>query len=112
MKDNKHPHHDLIVEWAKDTSKEIMESLDGEDDWIVGIYTVISDEDGLCSFKFKPREFIKGHWYPCVLSKTKFEVLMTFEGSSFVSSPLHATRWSENSFKWIGKSLGAIKFEE
>lgn len=69
MKDNKHPHHDLIVEWSADMSKHIQIDVSAQSSikWAsAGINEVLSDFSGDESFRFKPREFTKGHWYPCI----------------------------------------------
>ena len=103
----KHVHHDLIVEWAKDTSKEVQVDIFGNGEWL---YSSNPRWDVNSKYRFKPREFANGHWYPCIFSKSKCDVMMMFDGVAFVSSPLNATRWSEDDFKWVGKSLGEIKF--
>ena len=111
MKDNKHPHHDLIVEWAKDTSKVVQGRLDG--DWSeCFIGNVTNDRAGSYEFRFKPREFTKGHWYPCVYlgGNESTGYPMVFDGKFFnVSFGTHLN-YIESDFEYIGESLGEINF--
>lgn len=106
MTDNKHPHHDLIVEWAKDTSKQpqIKKLAKWED---CRIHAVISNPSFLA--RFKPREFIKGHWYPC-LDGDYISVKM-WNGSVFTGDSGDTLGFNLDDFTEVGESLGEIKFE-
>lgn len=103
MKNNKHPHHDLIVEWAKDTSK-IVQILNG-DGWCdhrKPSWSIHSE------YRFKPREFVKGYWYPCV----------TMDGDIFIGQwygakigcDLSGKIYEPKELRDIGESLGEINF--
>lgn len=109
MKDKKHPHHDLIVEWAKDTSKTIQGRLNG--DWAeCFIGNVTNDRAGSYEYRFKPREFTKGHWYPC-LNGESMSVNM-WDGEEFLSESGDGDGYifDETDFDEIGESLGVIDF--
>lgn len=106
MKDNKHPHHDLIVEWAKDTSKAVQFEINGY--WYDSLMPTWGPDR---EYRIKPREFTKGHWYPCSKCNGSRFIAM-FNGLSFscfesASSVIIKT----NDMKWVGESLGEIKFE-
>lgn len=106
---NKHPHHDLMAEWIKDTSK-IIQVKKGIDEWAdcnpMSVNWLFN-----CEYRFKPREFVKGHWYPCVDIDGEKRVYY-FNGSLFC---FHAEEegLSERaeSMKYMGESLGEIKFK-
>lgn len=100
MKNNKHPHHDLIVEWAKDTSKAVQ--LKSDDSWCDAR---MPNWDTDKEYRIKPREFIKGHWYPCL--RHELEFICKFNGHSFVVAG--RSGYKENEIT-IGESLGEIKF--
>lgn len=111
MKDNnKHPHHDLIVEWIKDTSK-IIQVKKGVDEWSdcnpMSVYWLFS-----CEYRFKPREFVKGYWYPCIEigEKTSRGYPRLFDGINFIDWEDDICPLDVSQFKWIGESLGEIKF--
>lgn len=113
VKNNKHPHHDLIVEWAKDTSKPLQEKYMREEKWInIEINTVVEDVTGEDVFRFKPREFVKGHWYPCSCSfhdkGTGYPIM--FDGKGFVNHKEDGFHRYEADFRFIGESLGEINF--
>jgi len=117
MDNNKHPHHDLIIEWAKDTRMDFQVSVGTKNPAISkwsdsGIDHVISDALGDCNFRIKPREFIKGHWYPLMNSEGDVCVnIFTGKGFSTYSGGDGYT-FSQDDFDDIGKSLGEIKFNE
>lgn len=111
---NKHPHHDLIVEWAKDTSKVVQQYYQKSHLWV-------TDEnprwDIEAKYRFKPqREFIKGHWYPCLLDGRRF--ICECRDDEYLYEPINANREGVANIKWsfdfdglyIGDSLGEIKF--
>ena len=114
MKDNKHPHHDLIVEWAKDTSKTFQwrRGCNGHyEDCVVPAWSTELE------YRIKPREFIKGCWYPCCYEGREF--ICKFDGSELIE-PINKG-YQATSITWngdscyglkIGKSLGEIKFGE
>jgi len=112
MKDNnKHTHHDLIVEWAKDTSKQL-QILAGDNTFFDCTIGTVIDNPKL-PVRFKPREFIKGHWYPCVDEDgDKCVYFYDYDGVFRISSDECDTNIVCCNMKWIGKSLGAIKFGE
>jgi hypothetical protein len=101
----KHVHHDLIVEWVKDTSRVVQVQL-GSGKW--GNATHPNwDED--VTYRFKPRELIKGHWYPCIDSDGDKAVFL-FNGFGFVCSDnSKCLIYTEETMKWIGESLGELK---
>lgn len=109
---NKHPHHDLIVEWAKDTSKKLqIKTLADDVDWQdCSMLTVIENPKFLVRFK-PQREFIKGHWYPCVDADGDFSVKY-FDGYIFSCYVGLNSGLESHEMKWIGDSLGEIKFGE
>lgn len=107
MKDNKHPHHDLIAEWIKDTSKEVQIKTKSNAFICRSIKEVIGDKKGVCEFRIKPREFTKGHWYPCVF-KCGDDSFIRWDGEKFHDADVEYHRGSN--FRWIGESLGEIKF--
>ena len=111
MKDNKHPHHDLIVEWAKDTRKQLQGRRIGFGEWVCASVSNLTDADPDYEFRIKPREFIKGHWYPCLFNGDLISVNM-WDGESFIEKTGDEIGRYEEDFKDIGKSLGAIKFGE
>lgn len=110
MKNNKHPHHDLIVEWAKDTSKQPqIKKLANDSEWEdCRIHAVISNPNFLA--RLKPREFIKGHWYPCLNSDEVVRVCI-FNGSLFFGTEdcMTSVGYPESDYVEIGESLGEIK---
>ena len=112
---NEHPHHDLIAEWFSDMSKEIQvdNGLRVTEDfrWVGrSIDSVIADYSGTYEFRFKPREFVKGHWYPCLDGDSGIQVLM-FTGSGFSATSRFHHEDSPNCFHSIGESLGEINFK-
>jgi len=117
MKNNKHPHHDLIVELISDTSKQV-EMITGSNSVVyVEAPNVISDIKGLYKFRIKPREFIKGHWYPCIDESTGRGSIKRFNGRFFFDETKdyhHEDKkcYQESDFCFVGKSLGEIKFNE
>jgi len=115
MDNNKHPHYDLIVEWAKDTSKQL-QILAGDNAFCDCIIGTVIDNPKL-PVRFKPREFIKGHWYPCLHEGRRF--ICCFDGAVLLE-PINKG-YKAISVTWdtysccglkIGKSLGEIKFNE
>lgn len=50
----KHKHHDMIVEWAKDTSRTVQWSLIGGDFWTD--CTIVPQWDAKYMYRFKPEE--------------------------------------------------------
>jgi len=112
---NKHPHHDLIVELIGDTSKQV-EMITGSNSVVyVEAPNVIADTEGLYKFRIKPREFIKGHWYPCLFEGREFICYYTGE---FLKEPINSNH-RVSSIIWdcpstygmiVGKSLGKIEF--
>ena len=109
MDNKKHPHYDLIVEWAKDMSKKWQYLYD--ESWFdCGEGGPVWDAEG--KYREKPREFIKGHWYPCVDSGRE-RSLYYFNGDRFYIDGNQSDDGDEvESMLWIGKSLGEIKFNE
>ena len=109
MDNNKHRHYDLIVEWAKDTSKK-WQYLYGDSWHDCGEGGPVWDTEG--KYREKPHEFIKGHWYPCFFSGSAFAV-MVYSGEWFYSkSSLDSVTYAESEFLKVGESLGEIKFNE
>ena len=107
----KHPHAEMIIEWANDTSKQL-QVFDGNiDEWCdcsMDELTIQPDE----KYRFKPREFNEGEWYPCIDQYGDNGVFMYYGEDLFVmdeqsrsDSGFHTTL-----FKWIGESLGKLKF--
>lgn len=115
MKDNKHPHHDLIVEWLCDTRKEIeVQVMNGWD--TTSIESVIGDDNANNTtflFRFKPREFVKGHWYPCVFKGNNKDsgYPMMFDGGGFVNNKEDDCPSRDINFSYIGESLGELNFK-
>ena len=120
MKDNKHPHHDLIAEWIEDTSKILQECCycGKAESWVeCHVESVIKDTTGEIKFRIKPREFIKGHWYPCYYEGREF--VCKFDGETLIE-PINKgyqailVAWDAYSCCGlkVGKSLGEIKFNE
>lgn len=109
--DTKHPHHDLIVEWAKDVSKSLQCYMENAEVWVeCYINPVISDTVNDYKFRIKPeREFIKGHWYPCIYEKMEGVIKCTGD-NTFISKTVASGKFTPNDFEWIGESLGDIKF--
>ena len=115
MKDNKHPHHDLIVEWAEDTTKQLQGRRIGLDEWLSASVSNLTDADPDYEFRIKPREFIKGHWYPALKmtdQSDKFGKPYYFDGVKFRENYRGDDHWMPSYFRWIGKSLGEINFGE
>ena len=117
MNNNKHPHHDLIAELINDTSKQV-EMITGSNSAVyVEAHNVIADTKGLYKFRIKPREFIKGHWYPCYYEGREF--VCKFDGETLIE-PINKgyqailVAWDAYSCCGlkVGKSLGEIKFNE
>lgn len=109
MKDNKHPHHDLIVEWAKDTSKVIQSYSEPLEKWVDFVHNR-PDWDINTEYRLKPREFTKGHWYPCVDKIGEHSIYM-YTGKAFSIDGLAVSyQVSPYGMKWIGESLGEINF--
>ena len=109
MKDNKHPHYDLIVEWAKDTSKK-WQHLYGDSWHDCGEAGPVWNPN--IKYRIKPREFIKGHWYPCIKSDSTQVLMWTGLGFSSTSTFELSHLYKGNYFDDIGESLGEIKFNE
>ena len=60
----------------------------------------------------KPREFVKGHWYPCVEKTNGVKRVLIYMGHyefSFSNGGVISKNERELS---VGKSLGEIKFDE
>lgn len=113
MNSRKHQHHELIVEWAKDTSKEIEGKFNWVGEWyLLNILDIINDEDGVYECRIKPREFVKGHWYPCVKSGSIQVLMWTGFGFSTTSTSALSHSYQGNYFHNIGESLGKIEFNE
>ena len=111
MDNNKHPHYDLIVELISDTSKQV-EMVTGSNSVVqVEAYNVVADKKGGYIFRIKPREFIKGHWYPCLRDDGTVLVRM-FDGLGMSLGVDLGLSINPLQFKDIGKSLGEIKFDE
>ena len=116
MKDNKHPHHDLIALFNENITTKVQKLVGIS--WLgCSIIDVVGDVTGLLCFRAKPREFIKGHWYPCYYEGREF--ICKFDGSKLVE-PINKG-YQATSITWngdscyglkVGKSLGAIKFGE
>ena len=107
---NKHPHHDLIVELIGDTSKQALQVTALGHEVNTDIAHVADDVAGMFEFKIKPREFIKGHWYPCV-DKYGDKMALMFNGDSFsYYIGKHCRKEMGYDLQFIGKSLGEIKF--
>jgi len=108
---NKHPHHDLIVELISDTSKQV-EMVTGSNSVIhVETSNVVADKKGSYIFRIKPREFIKGHWYPCLDKRIGLFNVLIYGGHYFHSnSGLKGAEFSPDMFEKIGKSIGKIEF--
>ena len=115
MKDNKHPHHDLLSELISDTSKQVQMITCRNSVINVMASNVISDTKGIYNFRIKPREFIKGHWYPCLHEERRF--ICCFDGAVLLE-PINKG-YKAISVTWdaysccglkVGKSLGEIKF--
>ena len=107
---NKHPHHDLIVEWAKDTSKQVQILDDDDTDLEYWCDCYNPTWDIRSKYRFKPREFIKGHWYPCYEAKGDFSLKVSDGRGFYTSSDYSSIVFYEAEFAFIGKSLGEIKF--
>ena len=107
---NKHTHHDLIVELIGDTSKQV-EMVTGSNSVVqVEASNVVADKKGSYIFRIKPREFTKGHWYPCV-DKDGDGGVRVFNGEEFCLYSRNINHGEgEDSFPFIGESLGEIKF--
>jgi len=110
----KHVHHDLIVEWAKDTSKEWQAKSKGhgddayEDCFGDPVWSYAID------YRIKPREFVKGHWYPCIFKGGSVDSArpMYFNGKNFSSFNGSNGTWNDDYFQKIGQSLGELNFGE
>jgi len=101
----KHVHHDLIVEWAKDTGKTVQIYIN--DMWVDCNKPAWSIDH---RYRLKPREFVKGHWYPCV-DYCGDKLVCIFNGESFSHDISTCSRIERvNSLLFIGESLGEIKF--
>ena len=117
MDNNKHPHYDLIVDHISDTNKTFQTKGAGSlwDD--CSPLSILDDLKGNYSFRIKPREFIKGHWYPCVDENTGRGSIKRFNGRFFLDETKdyhHEDKkcYQESDFCFIGRSLGEIKFNE
>ena len=106
----KHPHYDFLMGWLGDINQKI-QGKNKEGDYVsCGSLTVIADVTGNEEFRIKPREFIKGHWYPCIELDGKKRVFM-YNGENFVYYIGEYSRVEcASSFRFIGKSLGEVKF--
>ena len=110
MKNNKHPHHDLIAELISETSKKVIMVTDSNSIVDVELFNIVVDTSGSYTFKIKPREFTKGHWYPCI-DQDGDNMIYLFNGDLFQMFSRKIKQGScPSSFVWIGESLGEIKF--
>lgn len=111
MNDNKHPHHDLIVEWVKDVSKSLQCYMENAEVWVeCYINPVISDTVNDYKFRIKPeREFFKGHWYPCTLLANSASFPLRYNGDVFMAHKTAVCSYDEHELK-IGESLGPLSF--
>lgn len=108
----RHPHHDLIVEWAKDMSKKyqfLLRSGEWEDCSDRG-----PEWDPQLEYRIKPRKFVKGHWYPCVNKESDRGSVKRFNGHYFFNETQHADldkiNYPATDFSFIGLSLGTDLF--
>lgn len=106
---NKHPHHDLIIEWAKDTSKQVQRKHKVSGQWFNDPYPPWNAEH---EYRLKPqRDFIDEHWYPCIDDDGDTTIYKHINGEfSFTGNRDSQNPKPASDMKWIGESLGKIKF--
>ena len=112
----KHAHNDLIIAWLENNNLEFqVELISMKNAWEDGsIHDVISNPNRNC--RIKPREFIKGHWYPCVDKNTGRGSIKRFNGRFFFDETQdyhHEDKkcHQESDFCFVGESLGEISFK-
>ena len=112
-----HPNQALIAKWNEDNNTVLqMDISHTKEEWFdCDIITLINSPGR--KFRIKPREFTKGHWYPCMFEGRKFICL--YNGKVFAEPINHSSRVSSITWDYIitkglvvGKSLGEIKFGE
>ena len=107
----KHPHAEMIIEWANDTSK-VVQILNDDDDGSDGLWADVRKPswDVHSEYRFKPREFNEGEWYPCVYQDGDECVRVFKNGKLYAYSKDPITGVTPDKMKWIGESLGKLKF--
>lgn len=108
----KHPHADMIIEWANDTSK-VVQISSGISGW------VDMPNPGWCptnEYRFKPREFNDGEWHPCIDDNGEWSIYIYKERDGKFYLDGHIDTGNLFIFRevadmqWIGESLGKLKF--
>lgn len=107
----RHVHADLMIEAANDTSIKWQWCRNEADyydcpgrnpDWSADL-----------KYRKKPREFQVGHWYPAI-DKGGDNAIYFFNGGVFQvfedTLDGNQSTFKEGSLKWIGESLGKLKF--
>jgi hypothetical protein len=108
----RHVHHDSIIDWAKDTSKKWQwRDPDDKNGDFYDCHSQPTWEPELL-YRKKPREFVKGHWYPCL--DVNCASVKMWNGEIFIGQAgiVSEFGYDRDYFTEIGKSLGEIKFGE
>lgn len=106
----RHVHADLYEEAVNDTS--IKWQMMYGDKWV----DIITPLGGVVFFRHdrqyrkKPREFQEGHWYQCVGIDGYNSVHVFHEDRFYRDTDFACGGCDVVGFKWIGKSLGELKF--
>lgn len=106
----KHPHAEMIIEWANDTSKVVQvrnqKLAKHLQRWTDANNPSWSEER---DYRFKPREFNEGEWYQAVQKLADYDehfVLKFINGCFYHGND----QYDAEQFAWIGESLGKLKF--